>query len=103
MAQSMRERIPELAVLKTLGFTDGGVLALLLAETLVFCLFCAGIGLGLAELAFPLVKKSIGFEAAAGPILLAGLGFAVVLALIAGLPPALRAMRLQIVDALAGR
>lgn len=103
MAQSMRERIPELAVLKTLGFTDGGVLALLLAETLVFCLFCAGIGLGLAELAFPLVKESIGFEAAAGPILLAGLGFAVVLALISGLPPAIRAMRLQIVDALAGR
>jgi putative ABC transport system permease protein len=103
MAQSMRERIPELAVLKTLGFTDAGVLALLLAETLVFCLFCAGIGLGLAELAFPLVKKTIGFEAAAGPILLAGLGFAVVLALISGLPPAIRAMRLQIVDALAGR
>jgi putative ABC transport system permease protein len=103
MAQSMRERIPELAVLKTLGFTDAGVLALLLAETLVFCLFCAGIGLGLAELAFPLVKKTIGFEAAAGPILLAGLGFAVALALISGLPPAIRAMRLQIVDALAGR
>jgi putative ABC transport system permease protein len=103
MAQSMRERIPELAVLKTLGFTDGGVLALLLAETLVFCLFCAGIGLGLAEVAFPLVKQSIGFEASAGPILFAGLGFAVALALISGLPPAVRAMRLQIVDALAGR
>ena len=103
MAQSMRERIPELAVLKTLGFTDGGVLALLLAETLVFCLFCAGIGLGLAELAFPLIKQSIGFEAAAGPILYAGLGFAVALAIISGLPPAVRAMRLQIVDALAGR
>jgi putative ABC transport system permease protein len=103
MAQSMRERIPELAVLKTLGFTDGGVLALLLTETLVFCLFCAGIGLGLAELAFPLVKQSIGFEAAAGPILFTGLGFAVALALISGLPPAIRAMRLQIVDALAGR
>jgi len=103
MAQSMRERIPELAVLKTLGFTDGGVLGLLLAETLVFCLFCAGIGLGLAEAAFPLVKQSIGFEAAAGPILFAGLGFAVALALISGLPPAVRAMRLQIVDALAGR
>jgi putative ABC transport system permease protein len=103
MAQSMRERIPELAVLKTLGFTDGGVLALVLAETLVFCLFCAGIGLGLAELAFPLIKARIGFEAAGGPILFAGLGFAVALALISGLPPAIRAMRLQIVDALAGR
>jgi putative ABC transport system permease protein len=103
MTQSMRERIPELAVLKTLGFTDGGVMLLLLAETLIFCLFCAGIGLGLAELAFPFIKQSIGFNAAAGPILFAGLGFAVALAVICGLPPALRARRLQIVDALAGR
>ena len=103
MTQSMRERIPELAILKTLGFTDRGVMGLLLAETLLFCLFSAAIGLGLAELAFPIVKKSIGFQAAAGPILFAGLGFAVALAVICGLPPALRAMRLQIVDALAGR
>ena len=103
MTQSMRERIPELAILKTLGFTDGGVMGLLLAETLLFCLFCAGIGLGLAELAFPVIKQSIGFEAAAGPILFAGLGFAVALAVICGLPPAVRAMRLQVVDALAGR
>ncbi|MHC4048275.1 ABC transporter permease, partial [Bradyrhizobium sp. 23AC] len=31
MAQSVRERVPELAVLKTLGFTDGSVLRLVLA------------------------------------------------------------------------
>lgn len=103
MTQSMRERIPELAVLKTLGFTDLGILGLLLAETMVFCLFSAGIGLGGAEALFPIIKNSIGFAADAGPILFAGLGFAVALAIICGLPPALRAMRLQIVDALAGR
>jgi putative ABC transport system permease protein len=103
MAQSVRERTPELAILKTLGFSDTAVLGLLLAETLLFCLFAAGIGLGLAELAFPLIRKSIGFQASAGPILLAGLGFAVALAVISGVPPAVRAMRLQIVDALAGR
>lgn len=103
MTQSMRERIPELAVLKTLGFTDVGILGLLLAETVVFCLFSAGIGLAGAEALFPLIKKSIGFDAAAGPILFAGLGFALALAIICGLPPAVRAMRLQIVDALAGR
>lgn len=103
MAQSMRERTAELAILKTLGFSDGAVLGLVLAETLVFCLFSAGIGLGLAELAFPVIRNTIGFQASAGPILLAGLGFALALALISGLPPAIRAMRLQIVDALAGR
>ncbi|THD77430.1 MAG: FtsX-like permease family protein [Phenylobacterium sp.] len=103
MAQSVRERTAELGVLKTLGFSDGGVLGLVMAETLLFCLFSAGIGLGLAELAFPLIRKTIGFQASAGAILLAGFGFAVALALISGLPPAIRAMRLQIVDALAGR
>jgi putative ABC transport system permease protein len=40
---------------------------------------------------------------AAGPVMAVGLLAAVVLALLTGLPPALRAMRLQIVDALAGR
>jgi putative ABC transport system permease protein len=103
MAQSMRERIPELAVLKTLGFTDAGVLGLLLAETLIFCLFAAGIGLGLAQLAFPLVRKAIGLEIDAGMILWLGLALAAGLAVICGLPPAVRAMRLKIVDALAGR
>lgn len=103
MAQQVRERIPELAVLKTLGFTDGGVLALVMAETLVFCLFSAAIGLGIAQALFPLIRRAIGFEASAGMIAYTGLGFAVALALIAGLPPAIRAMRLQIVDALAGR
>lgn len=103
MAQQVRERIPELAVLKTLGFTDGGVLALVMAETLVFCLFSAAIGMGIAQALFPLIRKTIGFEASAGSIAVAGLGFAVLLALVAGLPPAIRAMRLQIVDALAGR
>ena len=103
MTQSMRERIPELAILKTLGFTDAGVLRLILAETLIFCIFSAAIGLGIAEALFPIIRKSIGFQASAGPILFAGLGFAVLLAVVCGLPPAWRAMRLQIVDALAGR
>src|SRR5262249_25498172 len=103
MSQSIRERIPELAVLKTLGFTDGGVLWLLLAETLTFCIFSAAIGLAISELLFPVVRSTIGFKAAAGAILFSGFGFAVALAVVCGLPPAIRAMRLPIVDALAGR
>ncbi|HEY2708651.1 MAG TPA: FtsX-like permease family protein [Caulobacteraceae bacterium] len=103
MMQSVRERTPELAVLKTLGFTDTGILALVLAEVLMLCLVSAAIGLGLASLLFPLVKVSIGFDVKAGPVILVGFGLAVVLALVSGLPPALRGMRLSIVDALAGR
>jgi putative ABC transport system permease protein len=103
MMQSVRERTPELAVLKTLGFTDGAILLLVLAEALILCLFSAGIGLGLAAMVFPLIKVGIGFNVRAGPVLLVGLVLAVALAIISGLPPALRGMRLSIVDALAGR
>jgi putative ABC transport system permease protein len=103
MMQSVRERTPELAVMKTIGFTDGAIMALLLAEALVFCLVSAAIGLGVAALLFPLIKLVIGFDVHAGPVLLIGLGLAALLAVISGLPPAVRGMRLSIVDALAGR
>ena len=103
MMQSVRERTPELAVLKTIGFTDGAILALILAEALVFCVVSAAIGLALASLLFPLIKATIGFQVQVGPVLLIGLVLAGVLALISGLPPAVRGMRLSIVDALAGR
>jgi len=103
MMQSVRERTPELAVLKTLGFTDRGLMGLILAESLTFCLVSAAIGLGLAAMLFPVARQLIGFNIQAGPLMLVGFALAVGLALISGLPPAIRAMRLQVVDALAGR
>ena len=92
MMQSVRERTPELAVLKTLGFTDGGVLWLVLAETLVFCLVSAAIGLGIAVAVFKPIKSIIGFAMQPGPALAFGFVAAVVLAFLTGLPPALRAI-----------
>jgi putative ABC transport system permease protein len=103
MMQSVRERTPELAVLKTLGFTDLTVLGLILAESLMLCLFAAAIGLGLANLTFPVVKAAVGLDVSAGPLLLLGFVIAAALAIVAGLPPAWRGMRISIVDALAGR
>jgi len=103
MMQSLRERVPELAVLKTLGFTDGGVLALVLSECLLLCGIAALIGLGLAASAFPLMKDVLGIVALPPQVIGLGVGVAVLLALVTGLPPAWRAMRLNIVDALAGR
>lgn len=106
MAQSVRERIPQLAVLKTLGFTDDAVLGLVLAETFALCAIGGLVGLGLATLLGIIVAQ------AAGPMLpiaidarvwLAGLVAIVLLTLAVGLLPALRARRLRIVDALAGR
>lgn len=103
MMQSVRERTPELAILKTLGFTDRGVLALVLAEALLFCLVSGALGLALAAALFPLAKTLTGFAMQPGAVMALGLVAAVILALLTGLPPAVRAMRLQIVDALAGR
>jgi putative ABC transport system permease protein len=103
MMQSFRERSHELAILKTLGFTDGGVLSLLLTESLLFSVTSAAVGLGVATALFPLVKRFFGFELRAGPVLLVGFLFAALLALATGMAPAIRAQRLQIVDALAGR
>jgi putative ABC transport system permease protein len=106
MAQSVRERIPELAVLKTLGFTDGSVLALVLAEALALCLSGGLIGMVLASLAGAMVEKGTGGQFQlhlVGSVWLLGVAAIVLLSLAVGLLPGLRARRLRIVDALAGR
>jgi putative ABC transport system permease protein len=102
MMQSVRERIPELAVLKTMGFTNGKVLALVIAESLLLCLFAAVIGLGLSYATLPIIGQALQGVQLDPVALVPGLVAAVLLALIVGLPPALRAMRLNIVDALSG-
>ncbi len=103
MSQAVRERIPELAVLKCLGFRDRQVLWLVLAEALALCATGALAGMLLASLVtaylppdFPPLDtdRRVWLFAAAAVALLAAA---------VGLPPAVRAMRLRIVDALAGR
>ncbi len=104
MMQSVRERIPELAVLKTVGFTDAAVTTLVISESILLCVFAALFGLGLATLIFPAVGSFIGGKVVLpGEVFAAGAAAAVVLALVSGLPPAWRANRLTVVDALAGR
>jgi putative ABC transport system permease protein len=103
MMQSVRERIPELAVLKTLGFGDGKVLGLVLAESLLLCAIAAAIGLALSFAALPIIKMGLQGVQLSPKALIPGIGAAVLLAFIVGMPPALRAMRLNIVDALADK
>jgi putative ABC transport system permease protein len=103
MAQSVRERTSELAVLKTLGFSDGKVLMLVLIEALLLCLFAAALGLALANAVFPALKPIFGSFRMPLVVIGMGAGMALVLALISGMPPAWRAKQLNIVDALAGR
>jgi putative ABC transport system permease protein len=100
MMQSVRERVPELAVLKTLGFTDAKVLGLVIGESMLLCVLAAIAGLALSYAVMPIVAlglQGIDLSHGAQPL---GIGVAVLLALIVGLPPAVRAMRLNVVDAL---
>ena len=104
MMQSVRERTPELAILKTVGFSDRAVTALVLIESVLLCVMAASLGLAAAAAVFP-VTAELGIGGSALPlnVVAAGLAMAVVLALASGLPPAWRAQRLVIVEALAGR
>ena len=104
MSQAVRERIPELAVLKTIGFSNLGVLWLVLAESLVMILLGGVVGLGLAVLGAEALSAA--FRGGAFLVTLQswliGTTLMLLLGLSVGLPPALRAMRLRIVDALSG-
>jgi putative ABC transport system permease protein len=103
MMQSIRERTPELAVLKTFGFSDRLVMMLILAETLVLCVGGAALGLGLASRILPLARSLIGLGSIPLGVVITGFAFAVALALAAGAIPAWRGLRLHVVDALANR
>ena len=106
MAQAVRERIPELAILKTLGFKDGLVLVLVLVESVLLVGLGGVIGMGLARVILPgLASKAQGMLPATIPLQtwIVGAVLIVLIGLVVGVLPALRAKRLKIVDALAGR
>ncbi len=104
MAQAIRERTNELAVLKTLGFSEGRILSMVLLESVMIAVVGGGLGLAL----------SFAFITATGdpthgmlpafyfptPSLLLGITLVVVLGIASGILPAWQASRLRIVDAL---
>lgn len=103
LLQSIRERTAELAVLMTLGFTGRAVFLLIMAEAAVVCVCGAAAGLGVAMLAFPYTANWIPGLTMPPVVIVAGIGLACLIALISALLPAIRASRLHVVDALAGR
>ena len=105
MAQAVRERIPELAILKTVGFSDRAVLGLVLAEALALILLGGLLGLALAAGALgalSAVLAGFGVQGISTSVVSLGLLVMLALGLVVGLPPALRAMRLRVIDALGG-
>jgi putative ABC transport system permease protein len=106
IAQSVRERVPEFAILKTLGFSNGSVLGFVLAEAAALCVIGGLLGLGVATPLGIAIADATGGNlpiAVDGRVWITGLVAIVLLSLAVGLLPALRAGRLTIVDALAGR
>jgi putative ABC transport system permease protein len=107
MAQAVRERIPELAVLKTIGFSSQSVLTLVLAEAVLLLVLGGAIGMALAGVVVDIVRARIGNTVPLAPldvsIWLLGLALMIAIGLVVGVLPAVRGMRLRIVDALSGR
>ena len=104
MGQAVRERTEEIGVLKAIGFTNERVLFLVLLESCVVALVGGLLGLGLAWLLALLFGSMV---AAILPVfyvptraLLLGVVFAFVLGIVAGIFPAVQAMRLRIAEAL---
>lgn len=103
MAISVRERTGELAVLKTVGFSDRGVLVLVLFESLLIAVLGGGLGIALAKGLTLRGDPTNGMLASfylSPEGMAAGAALALSVGLIAGILPAVSAMRLQVVDAL---
>lgn len=107
MMQAVRERTSELAVLKTIGFSNHSVLAMVLAESVLLLVLGGVVGLGLAAAVIPVVSAGSGgmlnLPTVGLDSWLLGLLLMVLIGVLVGALPALTAMRLNIVDALAGR
>ena len=103
MAISVRERTSELAVLKTVGYSDRAVLALVMGESLLLAILGGALGIGLAK-AFTLGGDPTGGMLASFYLppwgIGAGASLALAVGILAGLLPAVAAMRLQVVEAL---
>jgi putative ABC transport system permease protein len=104
MAMTARERVPEYATLKVLGFGDAYIVALIGGESLAIALIGGTLGIALT---FPIAD---GFARAVGPIfpafhisqttMLTQFAAAVLVGTVAAILPAWRSARIRIVDGL---
>jgi putative ABC transport system permease protein len=104
MMQAVRERTSELAVMKTIGFTDASVLSMVLAESVLLLVLGGVLGLGLATLLVPIISAGSGgmlnLPTVGANSWLLGVGLMALFGVMVGVVPAMSAMRLNIVDAL---
>lgn len=103
MAESVRERTSELAILKTFGFSNALLTMLLCVESGIITLVGAVIGLAASDLLFPLAKAYVGEVPLPPTVIFRGLAAAVAVAIVTAIPSAFRLNRLQVIEALAYR
>ena len=103
MAISVRERTGELAILKAIGFKNGSILLMILAEALAIALIGGLLGLALAAVAIPVLGSALSGMLPnlilSKSMLSAGIGFALLVGAVSGLLPGIGAMRLRVVEA----
>lgn len=103
MAQSVRERTSEMGVLKTLGFSNGSILSLILGESVLIAVLGGSLGLGVSWLIVQQGDPTNGmlpiFILPNRDVVMGGV-MIIVLGLVAGALPAFNAMTLKITDAL---
>ena len=106
MAMTVRERVREVGVLKTLGFTDANILTMILGESAMMSLIGGAIGLVIAMGLCAIIRQGPGFLQQTKtltiqpPILAALLGISIVIGLASAIVPAWSASRSNIIDAL---
>jgi putative ABC transport system permease protein len=102
MIQSIHERTPELAVIKTVGFTDRAVFLLVLAEALAVFVAGAAFGLAVATGVLPLAARFVHGLSMPGVVVIIGVALGALVALISATIPAALAARMRVATALAG-
>jgi putative ABC transport system permease protein len=106
MAMSVRERVREVGVLKTLGFTNGAILSLLVGEAIIIALIGGAIGIGLASglcsviRSFPSMFADLSQLRVTAPVAAICLLAAGMIGLVSSFIPAWGASRRPIIDAL---
>ncbi|TCM58108.1 putative ABC transport system permease protein [Rhizobium sp. PP-F2F-G48] len=98
MIFAIRERTFEIGVLKTLGFSRGHIVALVLVETAFVVLLGGSVGLSLAWLAAQLAGAELGLVFSAA-VLAKGVAIMVALSLATGALPAIAALRIPVINA----
>jgi putative ABC transport system permease protein len=107
LSMSVRERVREVGILKTLGFTPEAILGMVLGEAAIIALTGGAIGCLLAGLLCGVIRHAApafipGIKTLAVTPLIAALNLSVALliGLVSALPPALSAARMSILNSL---